>query len=325
MTVAEGTRRSTRRRILVLPTVGCANIVGEGIAERTHPNVAVVSHQHGCGHLGGDLTLTQLVLAGLAAHDNVVHTILVSLGCETNGPTELRRLVTARGATAEMVSIQGAGGVESARLRVLSALEDAAIREARVPLFAGPRDVGFLTVAVLMERAAEPRFSGFVDVVALALERAGMRVVVARQLVRPPSDQSSKSPTRGTPALWASAPVQDSPAIRALELHSAPPRDLPLGGGDAARLTVLSAIGSHVVVFLTARGIGLSSPVAPTLTCAVTPAAQSLGDGVDVPFSGPSTPDAIAEAVLRVAGGGACLADGRSDADVDIPRIAPFY
>jgi len=72
-----------RNHVLILPTVGCANETCRMIAGLVNGAVTFVN-QNGCGEVEGNRTLTQTVLAGLAANPNVYGTILVGLGCEPN-------------------------------------------------------------------------------------------------------------------------------------------------------------------------------------------------------------------------------------------------
>jgi altronate dehydratase large subunit len=71
-----------RNHILVLPTVVCANGVVERLDREagTLP-LALVTHQHGCGQVGDDLSLTVRTLSGIVANPNVGAVVLVSLGC----------------------------------------------------------------------------------------------------------------------------------------------------------------------------------------------------------------------------------------------------
>ena len=323
-----GIRVSTRRRTLVVSTVSCANIVGNAVRATDRPGVAVVTHQHGCGQIGDDMSLTQHVLAALAGHPNVVYTVFTALGCETNRAARLVELSAARGAETETVSIQATGGVEPARKRVLEILRRAeeSTGGRSVP-FSEPDDLGALTVAIVVERASEEDHREFADEVAGGLEGRGMRTIRARPISREAPGRKSSSALPSVPALWSSAPVGESTALQALleARDEPPPSFVELGGTDVMRLTVLTALGAQLAVFLTNRGVLLSSPVAPTLGCSLSPVADELGDCIDVPFQGRDSADAIAEAVFRTASGRPCCAESQRVTDFDLPRLAPSY
>lgn len=80
-----------RNRILVIPSVHCANKVVESIAntitysdegENNEKNVVYVTHQHGCSELSYDAKQTQDVIVGTGANPNVYGVLVVGLGCE---------------------------------------------------------------------------------------------------------------------------------------------------------------------------------------------------------------------------------------------------
>lgn len=80
-----------RNRILVIPSVHCANKVVESIAnavtysdeaKNDETNVVYVTHQHGCSELSYDARQTQDVIVGTGANPNVYGVLVVGLGCE---------------------------------------------------------------------------------------------------------------------------------------------------------------------------------------------------------------------------------------------------
>ena len=86
-----------------------------------------MTHQHGCGQVGDDLTLTAETLVGFATNPNVGAAILVSLGCVSNQPEALAEIVEASGRTVEVFRIQGCGGIAA----TFEAVSDAAARSQR--------------------------------------------------------------------------------------------------------------------------------------------------------------------------------------------------
>jgi altronate dehydratase large subunit len=102
-----------RNHVLILPTVVCANSVVERL-DRRGSNEAMLTHQHGCGQVGDDLSLTRKILTGVATNPNVGAVVLVSLGCESNQPDMLAEIIGQTGRDVEVVSIQAMGGITPA-------------------------------------------------------------------------------------------------------------------------------------------------------------------------------------------------------------------
>ena len=75
-------RVGVRNHVLVVPTVICASVVAERIANAIAPIGAALPHLAGCGQLGPDRRLTHDTLAAYCAHPNVGAVVVVALGCE---------------------------------------------------------------------------------------------------------------------------------------------------------------------------------------------------------------------------------------------------
>ncbi len=101
-----------RNQVLVLPSVVCATQVARQIAS-AEGAVGIV-HQHGCLHVGDDLTHSEDELLGTATNPDVGAALVVSLGCETLRGKRLAAAIGERGQTVELVGIQAAGGSERA-------------------------------------------------------------------------------------------------------------------------------------------------------------------------------------------------------------------
>jgi altronate dehydratase large subunit len=101
-----------RNQVLVLPSVVCATQVARQIAS-AEGAVGIV-HQHGCLHVGDDLTHSEDELLGTATNPDVGAALVVSLGCETLRGKALAAAIGERGQTVELVGIQAAGGSERA-------------------------------------------------------------------------------------------------------------------------------------------------------------------------------------------------------------------
>src|ERR1035437_4267334 len=99
-----------RNYVLVISTVGCANVVAERIAAKT--DSPVITHQQGCLQLGIDMELTKRQLIGAARNPNVAGVLLVSLGCEFMQPNFIIKELNGKPIT--VVGIQNEGGTRSA-------------------------------------------------------------------------------------------------------------------------------------------------------------------------------------------------------------------
>ncbi|MDR1378333.1 MAG: altronate dehydratase family protein [Synergistaceae bacterium] len=82
-------RPGVRNDLWVIPTVGCVNGELRALVQEWSPkkpawidDVKVLEHPFGCSQLGGDLTMTADLLAGLARHPNAAGVLLAGLGCE---------------------------------------------------------------------------------------------------------------------------------------------------------------------------------------------------------------------------------------------------
>ncbi len=71
-----------RNDIWVVNTVGCINKTAQIIAEKA--GAKYFPHPFGCSQLGGDMEVTQKVLAGLVKHPNAGGVLVLGLGCENN-------------------------------------------------------------------------------------------------------------------------------------------------------------------------------------------------------------------------------------------------
>lgn len=100
-------RAGVRNHLLILPSVFCANVAAQRIAEGV-PGVIALPHPYGCTQL--DIDRVADTLAGIGAHPNVGATVVVGLGCETLQADELAARIAASGQTVEVLSIQRQGG-----------------------------------------------------------------------------------------------------------------------------------------------------------------------------------------------------------------------
>jgi altronate dehydratase large subunit len=155
-----------RNQVLVLPSVVCATQVARQIAS-SEGAIGIV-HQHGCLHVGDDLTHSEDELLGTATNPDVGAALVVSLGCETLRGKALAAAIGERGQTVGLVGIQAAGGSEravaegrAAAARMGAALaaqerEPMALEELVVGIDAGPEDeLAAALTAALAERGVQ--------------------------------------------------------------------------------------------------------------------------------------------------------------------------
>lgn len=99
-----------RNKVLILPTVGCANETARLIAQQVNGAVGITNRK-GCGQIGSGIEVMRRTLIGLSANPNVYGTILVGLGCETTQPYKLREAIEKVSTKPiEVITIQDEGG-----------------------------------------------------------------------------------------------------------------------------------------------------------------------------------------------------------------------
>jgi altronate dehydratase large subunit len=103
-------RVGIRNHLLVVPTVICASVVAERIANAVAPHGAALPHLAGCGQLGPDLRVTHETLAAYCGHPNVGAVLVVALGCEQVIAQHLDDAARAAGKPAAILAIQSEGG-----------------------------------------------------------------------------------------------------------------------------------------------------------------------------------------------------------------------
>jgi altronate dehydratase large subunit len=103
-------RVGTRNHVLVVPTVHCAAVVCEQIAQVLPASIVTLPHQGGCGQLGPDMQVTHETLMAYCGHPNVGAVLVVALGCEQVIAEMLTEVAVAAGKPAESIAIQSEGG-----------------------------------------------------------------------------------------------------------------------------------------------------------------------------------------------------------------------
>lgn len=100
-----------RNKVIIIPSVHCANKVCENIAKKCSEAV-YINHQHGCSQLDFDASQTQKVLVGTATNPNVFAALIVGLGCEVVQAKNIARLAKLKTPFKhiEFINIQDLGG-----------------------------------------------------------------------------------------------------------------------------------------------------------------------------------------------------------------------
>ena len=108
-------RFGIRNHVLILSTVGCANMMVRKIAAQV-PGAVALENSKGCGQVGSGRAIMRRCLFNLTLNPNVYGTLIVGLGCETTKPYELAdeiRQVSDK--PLEVITIQDCGGSVRAR------------------------------------------------------------------------------------------------------------------------------------------------------------------------------------------------------------------
>lgn len=103
-------RVGVRNYVLLVPTVHCAAVVCERIADAQPDVMAVLPHQGGCGQLGPDMQVTHETLTAYCRHPNVGAVLVVALGCEQIVAEMLTEAAAAAGKPVASLAIQTEGG-----------------------------------------------------------------------------------------------------------------------------------------------------------------------------------------------------------------------
>ncbi|OGP55524.1 MAG: carbohydrate hydrolase, partial [Deltaproteobacteria bacterium RBG_13_52_11] len=129
-------RAGTRNYVLVIPSVGCSQAVGQAIA-RGFKDVVCLPNILGCGQVGTDRALVKKTLVGFGTNANVCAVLIVGNGCEQLSPEEIRRGIAPLGKRAEVIVIQGVGGTRKTIAlgrRIVKEMREDAARLNREPI-----------------------------------------------------------------------------------------------------------------------------------------------------------------------------------------------
>lgn len=159
-----------RNRILVIPSVHCANKVVERIASQfiygdtsqtVDTKVVFINHQHGCSELSYDAQQTEDVLVGHGTNPNVFGVLIVGLGCEVVQSSAVAKKIRERTPykLVESFTIQEEGGTEKSIAKGISIVKDMLV--AALKREQAGKDQGTLADVVLgTECGGSDSFSG---------------------------------------------------------------------------------------------------------------------------------------------------------------------
>lgn len=106
-------RFGSRNLVAVIPSVICANDVGQAICRQVQGTIGYFHHQ-GCCQLPLDLKRVTDVLSNLGQSPNVAAALVISLGCEGTDQNRIVEEIRATGKPVEIIRIQELGGTSRA-------------------------------------------------------------------------------------------------------------------------------------------------------------------------------------------------------------------
>ena len=119
-------RYGSRNLVAVIPSVICANDVGQAICRQVQGTVGFFHHQ-GCCQLPLDLRRVTDTLISLGKGPNVAAVLVVSLGCEGTDTDRLVREIEATGKPVKKIAIQELGGTSCAIKAGIDAAQELAM------------------------------------------------------------------------------------------------------------------------------------------------------------------------------------------------------
>lgn len=301
-------RWGARNHILVLPSVVCADLVAERVAEGAGGAAVAVVHQHGCGQVGDDVEHTERAFLGFATSPNVGGAVVVSLGCETIQGRRLAERIAARGQRVEFVGIQASGGSLNTVQRGREAV--ARLRALLAGDTPGPAPAAGLVLGI--ESGSSAGFRAVVDALTRRALAAGARVLVAAS---------------GSGAEWGGSLWDGAPRIR--YAAPAPPSGAAVmdeAGEGAEQHVGLAGAGAQVLVSLRGHGqapIGHAICPVVAVGCDATMYAALMDDfDVDGSADADELADRIWTRVRAAFNGEATASEQRGARDFSLRRVA---
>lgn len=139
-----------RNELWILPTVGCVNDVAAALEKRAQALVGgavegarAFPHPYGCSQMGEDQENTRQILANLATHPNAGGVLVLGLGCENSGVTEIRaRMGTFDESRVRFLVSQDVEDELASGMALLTELADRMREDRRQPASAGKLIIG---------------------------------------------------------------------------------------------------------------------------------------------------------------------------------------
>ena len=122
-----------RNDIWIVNTVGCVNKTAQIIARKT--GAEYFSHPFGCSQLGGDMEITQKILAGMVHHPNCGGALVLGLGCENNNIEIFKNTLGSYDEErVRFLNAQDADDEIEAGVRIIEELKSNAAKDKREPV-----------------------------------------------------------------------------------------------------------------------------------------------------------------------------------------------
>ena len=106
-------RFGIRNHLLVMPTICCANVIGEELYRIYGDDIVFVTHPYGCTFDTVNNDEVRDTIASFASNPNVGAILLVGLGCETVDTKEIFKRVRDKNDLSELLIIQDSGGTKN--------------------------------------------------------------------------------------------------------------------------------------------------------------------------------------------------------------------
>ena len=119
-------RFGSRNLVAIIPSVICANDVGQAIQRQVQGTIGFFHHQ-GCCQLPSDLRRVTDTLISLGRSPNVAAALIVSLGCEGTDVDRLQAELEATGKPVRRIGIQALGGTSRAIQAGIDAAQELAM------------------------------------------------------------------------------------------------------------------------------------------------------------------------------------------------------
>lgn len=145
-------RVGIRNEIWIIPTVGCVNDIASALANAGKSSIANISgiddviafrHPYGCSQLGDDQENTRKIIADLCMHPNAGGVLLLGLGCENSGISDIKQYIDRNSKEIKYLICQDVDNEIEYGMKIITelALNAASVKRTRV-------DISELTVGV---------------------------------------------------------------------------------------------------------------------------------------------------------------------------------